>query len=492
MTTPGQPPTGPPTGPLLVGVDVGSQSAKVAVHTADGRVVSSGRRALRASLTPRPGVVEHPDDDLVDALAAACRDAVDALGAAGGSTDDLAGLGLCGIRSTRALLRADGSLAAPVISWMDERSSRPHDPATAPAGTATVTASSGHLTRWLTGRDADSVAAYPGSWPVDLVRWDWVTDDATLAAYGLRRDQLVELVAPGAVLGGVTAEAARATGLPAGLPVVATANDKAVEALGCGLTGRDEALVSLGTYVAPMLLGDGPLDPRQQEAAGAWTNLACVPGRYLLEGGGVRRGMWTVSWLRDLVGPGLLPGAGPEELEDALNRGAAAVPAGADGLLAVLDWLAPPHEPWRRGALVGLDARHGAAHLYRAVLEGLALTVGGHLRTLADGLDRDLRRVLLSGGGARSPLMRQVVADVTGLPVRAAIDAGSPAALGAAVCAAVGTGVHPGFDEAVAAMVTPGETVRPDPTATRAYEDVARAHAHLRAALAPVLRGDGP
>ncbi len=480
----------PAAHPLLVGVDLGSQSAKVVVHAADGHVVAVGRRALRASLTPRPGVVEHPDDDLVDALAAACRDAVAALVASGGSTADLVGLGLCGIRSTRALLRADGTLAAPVISWMDERASRPHDPVAAPDGTAVVTASSGHLTRWLTGRAADSPGAYPVLWPLDLARGAWSEDDAVVASYGLRRDQLVDLVPPGSVLGGVTEDAARATGLPVGLPVVATANDKAVEALGCGLTGRDQALVSLGTYVAPMVLGDVPLEPHEEEAAGAWTNVASVPGRYLLEGGGVRRGMWTVSWLRDLVGPGLLPGGTPEELEDVLNRAAADVPVGADGLLAVLDWLAPAHEPWRRGAFVGLDGRHGAAHLYRAVLEGLAMTVGGHLRTLVDGLDRDVRLVLLSGGGARSPLMRQVVADVTGLPVRAALDDGSPAALGAAVCAAVGTGVHPGFDEAVAAMVAPGQTVQPDAAAARAYAGIARTHADLRAALAPVLRRD--
>ncbi len=480
--------TAPPREQLLVGVDLGSQSAKVVVHTADGRVVASGRRALRPARTPRPGVVEHPDDDLVDALAAACREAVAALAAAGGSTGDLVGLGLCGIRSTRALLRADGSLAAPVISWMDERASRPHDPATAPGGTAVVTASSGHLTRWLTGRAADSPAAYPVLWPLELEQWDWSADDEVVAAYGLRRDQLVDLVLPGAVLGAVTDEAARATGLPAGLPVVATANDKAVEALGCGLTGPDQALVSLGTFVAPMLLGDAPLGPGEEEAADAWTNLASVPGRYLLEGRGVRRGMWTVSWLRDLVGPGLLPGAGPEELEDALNRAASEVPVGADGLLVVLDWLAPAHEPWRRGAFVGLDGRHGAAHLYRAVLEGLALTVGAHLRTLTDGLGRDVRLVLLSGGGARSPLMRQVVADVTGLPVHAAVDDGSPAALGAAVCAAVGTGVHPGFDEAVAAMVRPGVVVQPDAAASRAYAEIGRTHADLRAALGPVLR----
>ncbi len=478
------------TGPLLLGIDLGTQSAKVAVHTADGRVVAEGRRALRPTASPRPGVVEHPDDDLGDALAEACRAALADLDARGGRREDLVAAGLCGIRSTRALLRADGALAAPLISWMDERCSRPHDPAQAPPGTAVVTASSGYLTHLLTGRFADSAAAYPGQWPLDLERRAWHADDAVVAAAGLRRDQLVELVDAGTVLGRVTGAAAARCGLPADLPVVATGNDKAVEALGCGLTTPGDALLSLGTYVAAMVVGDAPLDAGDPDVAAgaAWTNLAAVPGRYLHESRGVRRGMWTVSWLRDLVGPALLPGAGPEELEHALGEAAARVPVGAGGLLTVTDWLPRPDEPHRRGAFVGLDGRHGAAHLYRSLLEGTALTMADHLAGLLRATDREVAALVVSGGGARSSVMRRAVAASTGLPVRAVADAGSPAARGAAVCAAVGVGVHGSFDDAVAAMVHPGALERPDPADVAAYADLAHDHADLRTALDAVLR----
>ncbi len=103
---------------------------------------------------------------------------------------------------------------------------------------------------------------------------------------------------PGAVLGAVTADAAVATGLPVGLPVVATANDKAVEALGCGLLDPTTLLVSLGTYIAGMSVGTRNV----LDATDFWTNFGAEPGRYLYESGGIRRGMWTVSWFRDLLG----------------------------------------------------------------------------------------------------------------------------------------------------------------------------------------------
>ncbi len=472
------------TGPLLVGIDLGSQSAKVVVHDAAGAVVAQGRRSLRATLSPRPGAVEHPEDDLWDALGAATRQAMDAVVAGGRSPEDLVGLGLCGIRNTRALVRADGSPAAPVISWMDERVARPHERETEPAGVRWITASSGYLTLRLTGRAADSAAADQGHWPLDPDRWDWPGTDAGQAADDAERERLVELVLPGAVIGGVTEEAAAHTGLPAGLPVVATANDKAVEALGTGLREPGDVLISLGTYAAGMVVGD----ERRPSTGASWSNLASVPGRYLHESAGIRRGMWTVSWLRDLVGRGVgAPGDGPAALEDALNAAAALVPPGAHGLLTVPEWLAPPGAPHRRGSIVGLDGRHGPAHLWRSLLEGMALTLYAHVSALAATHDLVLQRVLLSGGGARSPLMQQVVADVAGLPV-VLPSAVSGAALGSAVCAAVGTGIHASFDAAVAAMVHPGEVVEADPSTRATYDALGRVLHDLSVGLDPVLR----
>src|SRR6478735_9322489 len=105
-------------GQYLVGIDCGTQSAKVVVYDASGNAVARGQQPLRPMSRPRHGVAVHPDDDLWDAIAAASRQAMAAFT---GHVGEIAGIGLCTIRCCKAFLRADGSLVEPVISWMDDR-----------------------------------------------------------------------------------------------------------------------------------------------------------------------------------------------------------------------------------------------------------------------------------------------------------------------------------------------------------------------------------
>ena len=373
------------------------------------------------------------------------------------------------------------------MSWMDARLARPHRQPDGAAGdeVAWVAASSGYLTQRLTGRFRDTVASYDGQWPVDSGTWGWLVDDAELAAYGVPRDRLMELVLPGEVLGVVTPAAAAATGLPAGVPVVATGNDKAVEALGSGLRSPDDLLLSLGTYVAAMAVGSRHDD----RLTASWTNLSAVPGEYLHESTGIRRGMWTVTWLRELLTAARLAAAplAAGDAERLLDAGAVEVPAGSDGLVTLLDWLAPVDTPWRRGAFVGLDARHGPFHLHRSVLEALALTMQQHARAMTDELGSGPRRVVVSGGGSRSDLMLQIVADAFDLPASRGA-APSAAALGAAMSAAVATGVHGSFDDATAAMVHADRVAEPTAADRSTYARMRGLHTELAASLDPVLR----
>ncbi|MDH6121407.1 sugar (pentulose or hexulose) kinase [Kitasatospora sp. GAS204A] len=464
----------------LIGIDNGSQSSKVTVFDELGNVVCEGRQALRPYDTPRPGVVEHPQDDLWDSIGEASRRAMAAFP---GAPAEIVGVGLCTIRFCRALLLADGTLAGPVLSWMDERVSRPYEH-TDPR-VRHVTTSSGYLTRRMTGRCTDTAANYAGMWPIDSDTGRWTTDEAEFAEYGIPRELLFETVQPGEILGHLTAEAAAHTGLPVGLPVVATANDKAVEALGCGLSRPDTLLVSLGTYVAGMTTGARNV----KDATGFWTNYASRPHAYLYESLGVRRGMWTVSWFRDLLGEEAAQAAAREGLtvEDVLNRGAAAVPAGSDGLMTVLDWLAPTDAPYRKGSILGFDGRQGRFHIYRSILEALALTVYGHGTTMAAELGTRYRQTIVSGGGANSDLIMQIFADVFGIPaLRSAVN--NAAGLGAAICAAVGLGLHPSFDDAVAAMVHPGAAFAPDPDNHRLYQRLHAVRQDIAARTDPVYR----
>ena len=445
-------------GGYVVAIDNGSQSTKVLVVDGDGTVHASARVALRPYSSPAPGRWEHPDDDLWDSIVAATRAA---MGRFRGDPTEIRGIGLCTIRFCRAVLRADGSLAQPVMSWMDERLPRAYEQEADDA--VYVTTSSGYLGHRLTGQRRDAAGNVQGTWPIDTARWTWSADAADYARTGMEPSMLFELVAPGEALGTLTESAAALIGLPAGIPVIATSNDKAVEALGAGLRDDGDALLSLGTYVATMTPGDRalPADPD------VWTNFAAEPGGYLYESGGVRRGMWTVSWFRDLVG-----GDGATTEED-LNRGAEHVPIGAGGLVAALDWLAPAEEPWRRGALVGFDGTQGRFHIHRAILEALAIETEAADSRARRALGRSRHGLVVTGGGSASALMLQILAAVYGVPVRVP-RVHDAAGMGAAICAAVGTGIHATWDDAVRAMVAVGARVEVDPGAAAAYAEVRR------------------
>src|SRR5258708_11795880 len=151
----------------------------------------------------------------------------------GGNPGDIVAVGLCTLRFCGAMVAADGSLAEPMLSWMDERVSRPYEMGN--PLTRSVTTSSGYITHRLTGQFVDAAANYQGVWPIDQDTATWSTDPAAYVSTGLTRDMLFDLVSPGSRLGEVTSAAAEATGIPVGLPVYATANDKAVGALGRGL-----------------------------------------------------------------------------------------------------------------------------------------------------------------------------------------------------------------------------------------------------------------
>ncbi len=453
----------PTPGKYLIGIDNGSQSSKVVVFDLDGRVVCQGRQMLQPMSRPRIGVVEHPDDDLWASICAASRQAMAAFP---GDRTEILGVGLCTIRCERAFLKADGSLAAPIMSWMDRRAYRPHVPEH--PETAYVTTSSGYITHRFTGQFRDQAAnSIADQWPIDMDTWRWSDDPAAYERWNIPREMLFELQLPGEVAGVVTPEASEATGIPAGLPVVCTANDKAVEALGSGALGPRMALISLGTYIAAMVHGS----ENRSDTHEFWTNFACIPHTYLYESHGIRRGMWTLTWFLDLLGPEFAAAAEAAGLsrETYLEREAETVRPGSDGLMTVLDWLAPDDKPFRKGVMIGFDARHTRAHVCRSILEAIALTMKSRVDAMCRELGIELDSIVISGGGASSDLFMHIFADVFDLPASRSVESGG-ASLGAAICAAVATGVYPDFETAAAVMPKGRESFAPDPSNADVYQ----------------------
>ncbi|WP_298876553.1 FGGY-family carbohydrate kinase [uncultured Microbacterium sp.] len=455
---------------VVVAIDNGSQSTKVLVVDETGRVRAQARVGLRPYATPASGRSVHPDDDVWDSIVRACRLAMDRFD---GDLSEVVGVGLCTIRFCRALMRADGTLAEPLLSWMDERVSRPHLDS---PEVSHVTTSSGYIAHRLTGEFRDAAGNYQGVWPIDQLTWRWSSAPDAAAATGMHPSLLSELVDPGAELGCVSAEASEATGLPAGVPVFATSNDKAVEALGAGLTSSEDVLLSFGTYIAAMTVADVPGGGEAH-----WVNFGSRPGQYLAESTGIRRGMWTVSWLRDLLHP-VAPDDDIYAFDRSLGAEAEAVAPGCDGVAAVLDWLAPGDEPNRRGAFVGFSGAQGRGHLYRAVLEAIAFTMADHIEEMERERGSVASGIIVTGGGAQSALLVQIVADVLGRPVRRAL-VDDAAGIGAAICAAVGAGLHPDWDAAVAAMSGTGAPVLPGERAD-AYRALRPWHRGVRSRVA--------
>lgn len=360
----------------------------------------------------------------------------------------LIGVGIGGIRCCRVLLKKDGTLAQPVISWMDARTAVPYEHTNPEV--AYVTSTTGYLSCRLTGEFKDCIGNAFGEWPVDMETWNWSEDEEVIRKYQIPREMLFEAVGPGEILGHVTKAASEKTGLPEGLPVVSVTNDKAVEGLGAGLVNDQTAVISLGTYITLMIQGkELPKDPKA-----LWAIISSVPGKYLYESYGIRRGTWTVSWFRDLFGDGLMQEAAKQGLspEELLNEKAEKVPAGSDGLMTVLDWLANPWEPYKKGIMIGFGAHMDEAYMYRSILEGIAYTMKNNCDAMCEELGKPLKEIVISGGGSNSDLFMQIFADIFNVPAKRNV-VNESASLGAVINTAVALGEYESYEKAVEEMV---------------------------------------
>lgn len=450
----------------VIGIDGGTQSTKVGIYDLDGTIVCEEKVMLRPLYVPDADTAEHPEDDLWDSLVAASRGLMKKFK---GDKKDILGIGLGSIRCCRTYLKKDGSLAYPVINWMDKRLAKPYQkdlPEMAYLSTTT-----GYLTCRMTGEFKDTAANYEGVYgPFDKKEWKWSDKTQDYEAYNITRENLFDLVMPGDILGYVTEEAGRETQLPVGCPVIATANDKAAEGLGAGIRDDGSILVSLGTYIGGMMRGAQYTDT----AVDYWSNLSAIPHEYLYETGvGIRRGMWSVSWFKELLGEDIEMRANSlgKSVEEILEEEAKLVSPGSEGLITVGEFLAPNHMPWRKAMFIGFDGRHKRAHMYRSILEAIAMSMKMSVDAMCKELGAAPARVIVSGGGSNSPLFMQIFADVFGIPsVRNVVN--NAAGLGAAMNAAVGVGAYPDYETAIDHMVRIRDGFEPNLRNTQVYDRV--------------------
>jgi sugar (pentulose or hexulose) kinase len=488
----------------ILAIDNGTQSVRALLFDPNGNLLAKARVPFEPYFSSQPGYAEQNPEVFWQAVCTACQKLWKMPGV---SKEAVCGVALTTQRGTVINLDQNGKPLRPAIVWLDQRRTENLKPiggwwglafrlsgmthtvaylqAEAEANwlhthqpevwnnTRKYLLLSGYLTYRFTDRYVDSSGCQVGYLPFDYKRQQWARgSDWKWKAVPMDRSWLPELIPPAQPLGQITRPAAEATGIPAGLTLIAAAADKACEVIGCGALDSHIGCLSYGTtatintthrkYVEVI-----PLIPPYPSA---------VPYAYSLEFQ-IYRGYWMVSWFKNEFGHheqrlSEERGVPPEELFDALVR---AVPPGSDGLVVQPYWspgLKLPG-PEARGAVIGFGGGHTRAHLYRAILEGLTYA-------LRDGAERTSRRsgipiteLRVGGGGSQSDEAMQITADVFGLPARRA-HLYETSGLGAAIDAAVGLGLHPDFETAIKEMTRPGAAFEPRAQAHAIYDELWR------------------
>ncbi|MBN2004530.1 MAG: FGGY-family carbohydrate kinase [Anaerolineae bacterium] len=484
---------------FVLGLDCSTSASKAVVWDCQGNAIAEGHCPLALS-TPHPGWHEQPSESWWTATAQAIRQAVSPV-----DTGRLRALCIAHQRETFVAVDKQGRPLVEGILWMDERA-RDLLPGLEQAlgqqdfHRITGKRLSVNLTiakiAWLRKHRPDVFAqthkyldvhsflvhrltgVYGAGWGCadptgmfDMQRKTWA--EPFLDQVGIRLDQLPDLYPPGAVIGAVTPAAAEACGLPVGLPVAAGIGDGQASGLGVNITGPGDAYLSLGTSVIA-----GTWSERYVFDPACRTMTGGVPGSYLLEtvllGGG-----YTLSWFMEKIAG--RPDRDLAQLRELYEEAAAALPPGSEGLVLVPYWnsvLGPYWDPAASGIVVGWRGNHGLPHLYRAILEGIALELHLGEVSVEKAMGQSVKRYIAMGGGAQSDLWRQIIADVTGKPVfrAATVEAAS---LGAGILAATAAGWYTDARQVAQAMtrILP-QPAEPDPARhefyNRLFEEVYR------------------
>ncbi len=328
----------------------------------------------------------------------------------------------------------------------------------------------------LTGVWATDLSIASTTGLLNLHSLDW--DNEALRLAGISADQLPPLVSPAAVVGGLDAATAEATGLPEGLPVVAGGSDGALASLGTGVAGPGQTVITVGTSGAVRKIVSEPwFDPGERTFCYLLTD---TPEPLWFVGGAINNGGLTVQWIREKLYPDVVD---DQAAWEKIMRDAARIEPGAEGVF-LLPYFAgerSPHwAPKDKGMFYGLGMQHNRAHFARAALEGVANCLADVWDSLY-GSARSTDMVRLTGDITAWPLWVQILTDTLGIPMTA-LDLVDTQSMGAALLGMSALGeIRP--DE-LAAAVEPGPVYTPDPRTQQVYRQHHREHRALRRGLA--------
>lgn len=489
----------------VLAIDLGTESARAAVYTVDGKLVSDDARKY-ATTFPHPGWAEQNPHDWLNAALTAGAGAIAQAG-----INELAGIAVATTASSVVFLDANYLPVREAILWMDTRSHREATETGASTHPRMAFVGGVNSPEWLVpkamwvarhepdvyrsarfiGEAVDYVSwALTGVWsgsnlnatckwnydpragslPVDLYAQFGVPDLAT---------KLPSRIQPvGEVIGPVTDEIAQTLGIR-NTPIVATGGIDAHVAL-IGLRGLSRSAVSIAAGTSNAFIAESDSEFHSPEIWGPYPD-ALTPGRWLAEGGQLSAGS-ALSWVAEKM-----LGYSRDQLP-ALWRSIAEKPPTSHGLMVLDDFMGnrtPRRDATLRGGVLGLTLSTTAEEIYHATIEAVAFGT----KEVLDSFDRagiDVSDLYFSGGIVKNPLWLQTTADVVGYPIHS-VSSENLTLLACAATAAVGAGVASGFEEAEKVFAPTYETVEPQPDAHQTLNDAFRVFIEAKDANVPVF-----
>ena len=491
---------------LVIGVDASTTGAKAVVWNAEGEPLSQAKSTYPLS-TPQPGWGEQNAEDWWVATANSVRRAVQTV-----DTSRIAAISVTHQRETFVCVDKHDNPLRPAMLWLDSRAVKEvekfgttkvheitgkpvnltpawykllwlqeHEPETLER-TSRVTDVQGFIVNRLTG---DWVTSYASADPlgvIDMKTFDY--SDELLEIAGLQRKHFPKLVAPGEICGTVSDSVADDLGLPKNLPVVASIGDGQSAQLGTGGVFPGTYYLNLGSGIVAGTISDTYAFDKAFRVLAAG-----IPGKFTFEtfiGGGTFNLQWFIDKFAGVDTKALGLELTPEQV---LETAAAQLPPGSEGLMTLPYWtgaLTPFWDHHARGAFIGFTGRHGKSHVYRSILEGIAY----EQRFLTEGAEKATNikssEIIALGGGSRSKVWCQIIADVMNRPVKVVRESESTC-LGTGMLAAAAVGIHSSIENAARSMSGTSALFEPDSKRSAVYENLYHAYRKIYPALRDVF-----
>ena len=491
------------TTPLILTFDFGTQSVRASIFDSKGNCLAIEKEKYSpAYFSEKPGYAEMDPEYYYQCLCGCTK----RLAAKHPELiEDCGGISLSCFRDTAVMLDENLKPVRPTILWLDQRMAKckeklpflsrfafslvgmkeviqvnrrrtmmnwvkEHEPENFKKIHKYVAISTYFIFR-LTGKLSDSPSSYTGHYPLDYKKREWYKDPEKHlkgSIFSIKKSQLCDLVQGGQICGMLTDEAAAETGLPVGMVLFAGGSDKSCETLGVGVIDTSLAAISLGTactietttakYVEPVTF------------LPAYPNV--LPNLYNMDFQ-IYRGFWMINWILQefggkKIGDLMVEEANPEDYDEQMKK----ISPGSDGLLIQPYWGPLLDRPAVKGAMVGFSDFTTVYHIYKATIEG----IGYELRAAKEMFEKKLHKktfkgIRVSGGGANSDVVCQMIADIFNLPVRK-VQTVEASSLGASISGFLALGVFKSPKEAVEAMVHPGDEFVPNPENVKTYDEL--------------------